>query len=267
VLTKILEPKPASVAEAVALYERHLGAATRFVKERGIVEVPDALLLALEPLPPGVADGCALTNWPAPLLDRGGKGHALFAPDPNAHPVVQTKNLAVHEGVPGHYLQSACWQRAVSSPVRFLGVADDVAASRGYYGTILAVEGWAVHMEQLLLAEGFYDPGPERMFFAFCDAIRAMRVLLDLGLHARGMTEDEAAAMIMRATLMPEGWARAQVVRSKRMPLQGLTYLVGATEIASLRSRAGRHLDSRSFHRALLSFGPVPPSRLKSAFG
>lgn len=266
VLLEILAPKPATLEEAVALYRRHLDAATRFVEERGLVPMPEGLALELEPLPAGIADGTALTNWPAPLLDPRGQGHALYATDPSAHPIVQAKNLAVHEGIPGHYLQSACWQRGTPSPVRFLGVTDDVAISRSYFGTMLSVEGWAVHMEQLLLAEGFYDAGPERIFFAFCDAIRAMRVLLDLGLHARGMAEEEAVGMITRATLMPEGWARSQVLRSKRIPLQSLTYLVGSTELASLRAGPARELDTLSFHRALLELGPVPPSRLGAAF-
>lgn len=265
-LLGVLAPKCATIDEALAHYRRHLDAATRFVAERALVPVPDALALELEPLPDGVADGTVLTNWPAPLLDARGKGHALYAPAASAHPVVQTKNLAVHEGIPGHYLQSACWQRGAPSPVRFLGVTDDVAFSRSYFGTMLSVEGWAVHMEQLLLAEGFYDRGPERIFFAFCDAIRAMRVLLDLGLHARGMEEEEAVAMITRVTLMPEGWARSQVLRSKRIPLQSLTYLVGSHEIASLRTGAARELDTLSFHRALLEGGPVPPSRLVHSF-
>jgi uncharacterized protein (DUF885 family) len=266
VVMAVLAPKPATVDDAVALYRGHLDGATRFVEERALVPVPEGLALELQPLPPGVADGTVLTNWPAPLLDARGKGHALYAPDANEHPVVQTKNLAVHEGIPGHYLQSACWQRGTPSPVRFLGVTDDVAMSRSYFGTMLSVEGWAVHMEQLLLAEGFYDAGPERIFFAFCDAIRAMRVLLDLGLHARGMDEEEALRMITRATLMPESWARNQVLRSRRIPLQSLTYLVGSTEIASLRAGAARELDTLSFHRALLDLGPVPPSRLLTTF-
>jgi hypothetical protein len=64
-------------------------------------------------------------------------------------------------------------------------------------------------------------------------------VLLDLGLHAQGMTEREAAAMVTGATLMPDDWARAQLVRAKRIPLQSLTYLVGSTEIAALRAWYG----------------------------
>jgi uncharacterized protein (DUF885 family) len=266
VLLAVHAPKAATVEEAVALYQRHLDAATRFVEERGLVPVPEGLALELEPLPKGIADGTVLTNWPAPLLDVRGKGHALYAAEASAHAIVQTKNLAVHEGIPGHYLQSACWQRGTPSAVRFLGVTDDVAMSRSYFGTMLAVEGWAVHMEQLLLEEGFYDAGAERIFFAWCDAIRAMRVLLDVGLHARGMPEEHAVTMVMRATLMPEAWARSQVLRAKRMPLQSMTYLVGSMEIRKLRDGAARDLDASSFHRALLAAGPVPPGALADAF-
>lgn len=265
-LLAVLAPRVATVADAVALYERHLAAATRFIQERALVPVPENLALALEPLPPGIADGGTLTNWPAPLLDPRGKGHALYAPDPSAHPTVQAKNLAIHEGIPGHYLQSVFWQRSASSPVRFLGVTDDVAMSRGYFGTMMSVEGWAVYMEQLMLAEGFYDEGPEKIFFAFCDAIRAMRVLLDLGLHAQEITEDEAVRLVTRATLMPEGWARSQILRSKRIPLQSLAYLVGAKQIAAVRDGQGRARSSLDFHRTVLRHGPVPPSRLGDAF-
>jgi uncharacterized protein (DUF885 family) len=133
-------------------------------------------------------------------------------------------------------------------------------------GSALGLREHAARLSDPSLSEGFYEEGPERVFFAFCDAIRAMRVLLDLGLHAQGMTEREAVEMVTGATLMPDDWARAQIVRSKRIPLQSLTYLVGATEIAALKEGAARAMDLASFHAALLAFGPVPPSRLMGAF-
>ena len=68
-LLSVLSPKPTTIMEAVALYEHHLGAATRFIEERALVPLPESLALALEPLPAGIADGGSLTNWPAPLLD------------------------------------------------------------------------------------------------------------------------------------------------------------------------------------------------------
>jgi uncharacterized protein (DUF885 family) len=152
------------------------------------------------------------------------------------------------------------WQR-LREPhaVRFLGVADDVAFSCGYFGTMISVEGWAVHMEQLMREEGFYDPGPERLFFAVCDAIRAVRVLLDLELHAGDHDEGDLVHLVASATLLPEDWARAQVIRAKRLPLQGLTYLIGASEIAALCPQGAS--ERFAFYESLLTLGPVPLSR------
>jgi uncharacterized protein (DUF885 family) len=260
-LMKVLAPRPATLDEALAGYRRWLLEATNFIRDRELVPVPPSLALALEPLPGGIADGGSVTNWPAPLFDPKGKGHLLYATDPSAHVAVSMKNLAVHEGIPGHYLQSAWWQRHArpEHACRWLGVADDVAFAWGYFGTMLAVEGWAVYMEQLLRRHGFYDTPEELLFFDFCDIIRAMRVVLDLDLQRGRMTSDEATRFVAETTNMPEGWARTQVVRAKRLPLQGLTYRVGAREIE--RVRKSFRGDDLEFHAKLLELGPVPPSR------
>jgi uncharacterized protein (DUF885 family) len=260
-LLKVLAPRPSTLDDALAGYRLRLLEATNFVRDRELVPVPPALALDLEPLPGGIADGGSVTNWPAPLFDPKGRGHLLYATDPNAHVTVAMKNLAVHEGIPGHYLQSAYWQRHArpEHACRFLGLADDVAFAWGYFGTMVAVEGWAVYVEQLMRRHGFYDTPEEQLFFDFCDVIRAMRVVLDLELQRRRMTGAEATRFVAETTSMPETWAHSQVVRAKRLPLQGLTYQVGAREIAKLRkSFRGDDLD---FHEKLLALGPVPPSR------
>jgi uncharacterized protein (DUF885 family) len=257
--------KPATIEEALASYRRETDAATRLVKERGLVPVPDDLALDLAPLPAGMADGAGFQNWPAPLLEREGRGHALYAKDPAAHPKIMAKQLAVHECIPGHYLQSVIWQRRLcSSPeraVRFLGVMDDVAMSRGYFGTMVSVEGWAVAMEHLLREQGFFEEGPELLFLAWCNAIHAIRVLLDLELHAGDRDWDALVRMVADATLMSDGWASAQVIRSLRIPLQSSTYLIGAQEILQLRKRSP--IPTLKLHEALLDLGPVPISRVR----
>ena len=267
VVLSLFEPKPGTIDQALAAYRMQLDAATRFCRERAIVEIPDDLALALEPLPEGIADGAGLTNWPAPLLDPAGRGFALYSPDPSAHPTIMAKQLAIHEGIPGHYLQSAMWQRSPPRPVRFFGVADDVAMAAGTFGTMVSVEGWAVHMEEVMVREGFMEPGRELLFSAWCDAVRAMRVILDLELHARDASADEMTARVADATLLEEGWARQQVLRSKRIPLQSSTYLIGAMEIEALEALARPSMSQLDFHRRLLSYGPVPTSRLRSEFG
>lgn len=255
-------PKPDTVDEAIEAYRVQIEAATQVA--RAIVPIPDDLALGLDPLPEGIADGAAFTNWPAPLLDPKGRGHALYARDPASHPRIMAKQLAIHECIPGHYLQSVVWQRQRSSPVRFLGVQDDVAMSVGCFGTMVSVEGWAVHMEEAMVGLGFMTPGRERMFSAWCDAVRATRVLLDLGLHAERRGADEMTARVAAATFLSEGWARQQVLRSKRIPLQSSTYLIGAMEIEALQKSSS--MSPLDFHARLLSYGPVPTSRLTAAF-
>lgn len=229
--------------------------------------VPDDLALDLAPLPPGMADGAGFTNWPAPLLEREGKGHALYSEDPDAHPKISAKQLAVHECIPGHYLQSVVWQRRLCDKperaVRFLGVTDDVAGSRGYFGTMVSVEGWAVAMEHLMREQGFFDEGPELFFFAWCNAVHAVRVLLDLELHAGNRGFDDLVKMVADATLLSEGWAAQQVIRSMRIPLQSSTYMIGAQEIMELRKRSETWI--LELHEALLDLGPVPISRVRLA--
>jgi uncharacterized protein (DUF885 family) len=277
-------PKHADAVEP--LYRRHLEAAVRFVTERSLFRVPLDFELGIEALPAGIADGTNATNWPAPLCDRSKRGFLLLSPDPADHPLVAVKQLSVHEGIPGHYLQSLVWQRAhaaagTRAPVRFLGIADAVAASRGYFGAMLSIEGYAVYAERALRRAGFYDaplPGtdwaktgaPEQLFFAWCNAFRAVRVLLDLRLQSGAMTTGEATRFVQDATLMPEGWARAQVLRALRIPLQGLTYLLGCLEIEALHAdaeglarAAGAPFDAMAFHDAFFDAGPVPPGTIR----
>ncbi len=263
-------PKTATLEEALAMYGRHTDDAIRFIEERDLLPLPKPLAYTLTPLPGGIADGGTLTNWPAPLLDPHGHGHALYATDPSAHSTVVARNLSVHEGIPGHYLQSVVWQRSKQSPVRFLGITDDIAGSRQYFGTMMNVEGWAVHTEHLFREEGFFpeEDHLEWIFYAWVSVYHAVRVLMDLHMHCGGMSDDDATRFVVDASQMPERWCRMQVLRARRIPLQHLTYLVGSWEIERLRERAlAKGTSKRAFYGKLLELGPVPPSRLVDVFG
>ncbi|MDF2693720.1 MAG: hypothetical protein K0S65_2103, partial [Labilithrix sp.] len=253
--------RPPSVPDAVMKYRDHLEAAKAFVLERALLSIHE-VRLDLEPLPAGIADGGAVTNWPAPLLDPDGRGHMLYATELGPHVSIAMKNLAVHEGIPGHYLQSAVWQRTIEGDraraVRWLGVADPIAMASGYFGAMLPVEGWAVHMEQLLRQHGFYERGAETLFFSVCDAIRAARVVLDLELHAGDMDTAALERFVAEATFMSEEWARWSVLRAKRLPLQGLTYFLGEREIARHREQRPPGEPLAAFYTRLLAVGPVP---------
>ncbi|MEZ4259288.1 MAG: DUF885 family protein [Polyangiaceae bacterium] len=246
-------------ADLPALYRAHAASALERLVDAGALSPVVETNLGFEALPEGIAEGSQAVNWPAPLLDPDGRGHVAYAPSPSAHVAVACKSLAIHEAIPGHYLQSRVWQLAHGHgrhAGRFIGVADDVAIVRGYMGTMVAVEGWAVRAEQLARRVGVFDD-EEELFFAVCETIRAARAVVDIELHVGEMTRDEAVRYTAWATLLPEAWARRQVVRYRRMPLQACTYWLGAREIE--RAASGHEGSMAAFHDALLARGPVPP--------
>ncbi len=262
---------PESTDAAVALYRGLAVRIERFVRERRLVTVPEGYEVALAPLPPAIAHGTSVTNWPVPLLDPHQRGFTMVAPDPRAHSIPGAANLFAHEAIPGHHLQSLVWQRAFAghpSPVRFLLVADDVAFARQAFGPMLNIEGWAAYMEEVMLEHGLYTD-EEALLSIVSKAIRAARVVLDIRLHAAGLGRVEAAAWLARSTAMPLGWCEAQVLRYTRIPIQAITYHLGRQAIGELlearRAALGSAFELGAFHDRFLSFGPVPPALLRDA--
>jgi uncharacterized protein (DUF885 family) len=259
---------PARDEDILPLYRGLIQRAELFIHERGMFNVPAGCRLGLKHLPPGMVDVRG-TNWPAPLLDPSKVGWFVLAPMAPAHPVVWAALLAVHEGIPGHFLQSVAWQRGFShhpAPVRFLLVADHVAMARGHFGPMLNIEGYATYAEERMRRAGFYS-APESLTALVARALRAVRVVVDIGLHTGRMNDEQAMRYLMHHACMPEPNARHEVLRSKRIPMQVITYLLGALEFERLeedcRRERGSRFDEADFHDELFSFGPVPPGLLR----
>lgn len=265
---KMWSVHPASLEEAFAKYREVQARAIAFVREKELFLFDESFQLDLSTIPPGIAVGTPAINWPAPLLDRTKSGGFLISPDPDAHSISGAANLAVHEGIPGHYLQSFAWQSRFSGephPVRFLCVCDDVAMARQYYGTMVSIEGFAAYVEELMLEQGFFSD-EEALLSVVSKAIRAARVIADLSLHARHSSRQAVAEMLAEQTGMPLGWARGQVLRYSRIPLQALTYHVGCRQIWALKGKARAHagFQEADFHKRLFDLGPVPPAVAES---
>jgi len=254
---------PASHEVAMAMYRSTQTRAEGFVRERGLFAIDGPFNMRIATIPKGIAVGTSATNWPAPLLRAEKSGSFLIAHHAEAHSIAGAANLAVHEGIPGHYLQSFVWQRAFSgegAPVRFVCVTDDVAMARHYYGSMVNIEGFAAYAEELMLAEGFFSD-EEALLSIVSKAIRAARVVCDLSLHSGRMSKEGAAHFLSEEAAMPRGWAEGQIARYARIPLQALTYHLGCAQIWALKKNAQRlpNFSQARFHAALLGVGPVPP--------
>jgi uncharacterized protein (DUF885 family) len=267
-LTRLETENPARDEDVIPLYRGLIARAEHFIHERGMFDVPAGCRLGLKAMPPGMVDVRG-TNWPAPLMDPSKVGWFVLAPMALAHPTVWATLLAVHEGLPGHFLQSVAWQRGFSqhpAPVRFLLVTDHVAMARGHFGPMLNIEGYATYAEERMRREGFYT-APEALTALVARALRAVRVVVDIGLHTGRMDEEEAVRYLMHHACMPEPNARREVLRYKRIPMQAITYLLGALELEQLaedcRRERGSRFDEAAFHNELFSFGPVPPALLR----
>ncbi|PTL78412.1 DUF885 domain-containing protein [Vitiosangium sp. GDMCC 1.1324] len=267
-LSRLESEHPAQDEDIIPLYRGLIERAEAFVHERELFNVPEGYRLGLKALPPGMVDVRG-TNWPAPLLDPRKPGWFVLAPMAAAHPTVWAALLAVHEGIPGHFLQSIAWQRAFSrhpAPVRFLLVTDHVAMARGHFGPMLNIEGYATYAEERMRRAGFYSD-PEALTALVARALRAVRVVVDIGLHTRRMDDETAVHYLVHSACMPEPNARREILRYKRIPMQAITYLLGALEFERLeedcRRERGDRFDEARFHDELFSFGPVPPALLR----
>ena len=264
VLRTLWSEHPDDLDGVVSLYRSALLRIEPFVRARALYPWPDGAALAFCPIPEGMVHGGNATNWPAPLRGPGGAAFVAYAPRREAHSRAGAACLFAHEGLPGHALQSLVWQRvfgADPSPVRFVAVCDDVAIARQYFGPMMNVEGWAVRAEERLFEEGLFDEA-ESVLAVASRGIRWARVVADLGLHTGRFDLGGAASWLAEATGMPLGWCDSQVIRYARIPLQAITYALGARGFERLRALRPAEPEME-FHRRVLEVGTAPPALLE----
>lgn len=166
-------------------------------------------------------------------------------------PAYEQSALAYHEGVPGHHLQNA-----VSREL------DDLPAFRRYGSYTAYSEGWALYAEQLPSELGLYRDDWQEIGRLSTDLMRAGRLVVDTGLHARRWTVEQAQAWLERNTL---GTPAGHVVAVRRYvvtPGQATAYQMGKQKILELRAQAKARLGERyrlvDFNDVVLGSGPVP---------
>jgi uncharacterized protein (DUF885 family) len=171
--------------------------------------------------------------------------------DLQSRPTWEMEALSLHEAVPGHHLQFALAQELEGVP--------ELRRQLGYNAF---VEGWALYAETLGGDMGFYTDPYARFGAATYQMWRAIRLVLDTGIHALGWTREQAIAYFREHSTKPEHDITVEVDRYIAWPGQALGYMLGALKIRDLRDRArsalGDRFDIRAFHDEILGQGALP---------
>jgi uncharacterized protein (DUF885 family) len=178
--------------------------------------------------------------------------------DPGHRLLLNVEAIAYHEGLPGHHLQFSIAQGLADlPPVRKFGL-DYNAFS----------EGWAFYSERLGKDVGFYQDPYSDYGRLQNEMWRAVRLVVDTGVHYKHWTRDQMVQYFREHTAMDEPNIQTEVDRYIAWPAQALSYKIGQMKILELRERAksllGAKFDIREFHDAVLGDGPLPLDELEA---
>ncbi|MGD8341003.1 MAG: DUF885 domain-containing protein [Gammaproteobacteria bacterium] len=177
--------------------------------------------------------------------------------DMSAMPIPQLESVAYHEGLPGHHMQLSIAQELTGLPT-FRTLAGFTAYS----------EGWGLYAEALALEMGGYEDPYSNFGRLSGELWRAIRLVVDTGLHAKGWTEQEAFEYALDNSPETEGSVRPEIQRYIVMPGQATAYKIGMMRIQELRARAetalGAAFDIRGFHDTVLGGGALPLTMLEA---
>jgi len=178
--------------------------------------------------------------------------------DMTAMPKGELEVIAYHEGLPGHHMQIAIQQEL-----------ENVPTFRTQAGFTAYSEGWGLYSELLAKEmEGTYTDPYSDFGRLGSEIWRAIRLVLDTGLHAKGWTEEQAVQYFLDNSAITEAQARSEVQRYMVLPGQATSYKIGMLKILELRVKAeqalGDKFDIRGFHDAVLGGGAVPLSVLEA---
>jgi uncharacterized protein (DUF885 family) len=172
---------------------------------------------------------------------------------PETRPRWDTEALFLHEAVPGHH-----FQRASNLEL------EDIPAFRRYGGVTAFAEGWGLYSESIPVgrALGFYEDPYQRFGELNAELWRAIRLVVDTGLHAKGWSRQDVLDYMFANSATMETRATAEAERFMAIPGQALAYKIGQLKIFALRAQAeaalGERFDIRDFHARVLDQGDLP---------
>jgi len=177
--------------------------------------------------------------------------------DMRAASIFRLENLAYHEGVPGHHMQ-----RSIQVEL------ENVRHFRAAKGYTAYSEGWGLYAEYLGKEMGFYND-PYAEFGRLSGEIwRAVRLVVDTGIHAKQWTQEQAVDYALQNSARPEASVRAEIRRYFNNPGQATAYKIGMLKIQEGRAKAeaelGDDFDIRDFHDTVLGSGQLPMAVLEA---
>ena len=171
--------------------------------------------------------------------------------------LVGDEATAYHEGIPGHHMQLSVAQQL-----------PDLPKFRRHGGNSGYIEGWALYAEQLGKDVGFYQDPVSDYGRLSSELFRAVRLVVDTGLHAQGWTREQVVDYFRKSGAIDEPSVQVETDRYIAWPAQALSYKLGQLEFRELRERArrklGSHFDIRAFHDEMLNGGVLPLDLLEA---
>jgi uncharacterized protein (DUF885 family) len=207
--------------------------------------------VTVEAIPPFQA--AAATHYVTGTPDGKRPGRVVVATSNFAErSLIDNEAIAYHEGVPGHHMQLSVQQQLTGLPkFRLHGL-----------GFNAYIEGWALYAEQLGKEVGFYQDPVSDYGRLSSELFRAVRLVVDTGIHAKGWTRDQVVDFFRKSGAVDEPTIQSETDRYIAWPAQALSYKLGQLKFRELREHAkkelGQNFDIRSFHDEMLNGGTLP---------
>lgn len=243
-------------------YRNEVRLAEEFVREKDLITIPDGQRWAVLPVPefarsthplgymrtsPPFTDGLDSVLYITPIDLSASPERQKQHLEDNCYAFQRT--IAFHEVIPGHHLQS-CLAK--------IGVSD----LRKQFRSVVFIEGWGLYTEVLMAEQGYLDD-PATTLINLRNALwRAVRVVVDVGLHAGDMSLEEATWLLQEKALMEYHMASGEARRYTMSPTYQSSYLLGKEQILKLRSdyqsKMGATFTLKGFQDKLTGYGSIP---------